>query len=958
MPALRPLTVPRVLWMALILSVGCSDPAPSSPADIPDVAEASDAVEPVDPGLPPDNGPPDVPEPEDPGPELPVEPCEAAGCPPDATCEVRQGAAVCVTKTVIVETFDDSSQADPSTTADWGGGTLQSSTGAFGGDGADGAFAPTEDMTLDTSEQAEYHFSSFHIPAGVTVTVAGPKPLVIRVTGDASIDGLLRSQGQPGDHACGKPDGSGKPPGGIVLPGGLPGAGGGTGGSGGGGYGEEGQPGVGPGGGLGSTGATLGQPTTAAGAGGGGFGASGGDGTSKSGATPGNGGPMYGDGALDALIGGSGGGGGAAKDGGGNDGTCGLECDKLSCWAGVCGGPTYLGDGVKNPFDHPGGSGGGGGGAIAIASLGDILVAGAIRVDGGDGGWGDWSGAGGGGSGGAIRLRAWGEIWLEGGTLSARGGLGGLITCSNQAGGTRAGDGSGGRIRVESVTGLPSGFLVNPSPSPSYAALDGFVNGGTGQDGAFEPTEDVALDADLSPYQFTKVTIPDGVTLSGYGSKPLEILAQTTIEVKGTLDLSGLTGGTGFSACCGNPYANAHPGAGGAPGPGGFGGGTGGSAGPGVAGEGPGASPGGPVGNFSSAGGAGFAMEGQPGGTNQCSAPGPVGGPGYGDSALTDLVGGSGGGGAGDASSGACVWCNDGECMSTNQAATCPTTATCGSYCDNVASACEEILGCGETLAWNPGSGGGGGGGALRLQAPGLVRVDGIVRLNGGDGGDSQGASDFNDGTCGPECPGGCYEGICEPKGGGSFGGSGGGGSGGALYIKAQAIRAEGLLLAEGGGSGTLSQGGGCAVDPDAALPGQGRGGRGSPGRIRIETLTPTGSVAIGNGTFTRSTTDPSWGTTAQSLWYPMPPGARVIWAAAQGASIDEPLLLQVTASTPGGDADEEAASPWAADWETLPTGAFVRFRIELLAPEGDDVGTIVNEVQIELESVSEPVGG
>lgn len=920
-----------------------------APSDVP----APDAVE--DAGPPPtDDGPPPV----DDGPEqpdLPPDPCAELACPPNAICYDAPAGPECWLIGAVTETFDTTDNMDAEVTdAGWGDGIATPAVGDLGGSGKDGPFEPTEDIEVDTTVNGGlFEYTTFVVPAGVTVLVHGPNPWVALVQGDVTIEGTILSDGAPGTHVCGKPDGSDNVEGGTPVEGGIGGAGGGNGGIGGAGYEGEGEDGFGPGAGKGSVGAKLTLGIAAAGAGGGSFGGAGGDGVDKLSAVGGPAGPTYGDEKLSQIFGGSGGGGGHGKDKGGNDGTCGPTCENnTNCFEGTClGNPTYEGDGKLNAFDRPGASGGGGGGGIAISSAGVVTLSGTISVDGGNGGWGDWSGAGGGGSGGGIKLSAWQDVRLEGGTLSAAGGKGGLVTCSNQSQDVTAGDGGGGRIRIQAVNGVTAGYLINPAPAPSFELSGAAGEAGSGKDGVFEPVNDVVLDTDNGPYEYTAFTLPEGVKITAVGSKPLEIYSQGPIQVFGTIDLRGTKGGTGYSACCGNPYDNAHGGQGGKGGPGGFDGGNGGEAGPGADGLGDGGSKGGPIGQFSSAGGAGFSAVGQPGGTNQCNTPGPAGGPVYGDDALSTLQGGSGGGGAGDAAAAACSWCKDGKCMSTNIVATCPNTPTCGSYCKNVEAQCIGTDGCWAPSAWNPGSGGGGGGGALRLETPGLVRLDGTILLNGGPGGDSLGSGDFNDGSC-QDCPAdeGCVNGQCNPKSAGSFGGSGGGGSGGGMLVRSNALRAEGLLQAIGGGSGTLKQGGGCAADPSAKnpLPGQGRGGRGSVGRIRIETPTPTGSVLVSDGTFSRGDTEAAFGLVAQSTWYPLDhPGSKLTSATATGLGLGDELKVQMAPLGAGGKVDDSNASSWKINPAALPTGGFVRFRIDFAAPDGADK-TEVDSVSIE----------
>ncbi len=122
---------------------------------------------------------------------------------------------------------------------------------------------------------------------------------------------------------------------------------------------------------------------------------------------------------------------------------------------------------------------------------------------------------------------------------------------------------------------------------PTWATIVGEVDGGDGSDGAFVPNQDTQLDTTGGPFFFTTVVIPEGVTVTAVGSLPLRIYSQGNMDVLGTVDVSGLKGGTAYSACCSQPGPPAE-GAGGPGGPGGYRGGTGGLSGDGEDGTGPG----------------------------------------------------------------------------------------------------------------------------------------------------------------------------------------------------------------------------------------------------------------------------------------------------------------------------------------------------------------------------------
>jgi hypothetical protein len=264
------------------------------------------------------------------------------------------------------------------------------------GTGSDGDYNPASSGTLASGT---YNFKSFTIKSGVTITVTGSAPLVIKVQGVVNIAGALVADGLAGTNVTGTYDG-------VTYPGGAGVASGANGGSA--CYGCNGSTGGGAGGGAGA-------PATgyAGGGGGGGYGANGSNGNPGASGNYGTGGASYGDQALTTLIGGSGGGGG----------------------------------GYGSAINQSGGGGGGGGGAIKITGT-QVTVSGTVSAKGGNGGTivacGD-GGGGGGGSGGAIWLR--GSKVTVTGTVQATGGTGG-VKCSN---GGNGGAGAAGRVRVDSL---------------------------------------------------------------------------------------------------------------------------------------------------------------------------------------------------------------------------------------------------------------------------------------------------------------------------------------------------------------------------------------------------------------------------------------------------------------------------------------------------------------------------
>lgn len=185
-----------------------------------------------------------------------------------------------------------------------------------------------------------------------------------------------------------------------------------------------------------------------------------------------------------ALVAGAGGGGGntsAGKDGGGpaafqgKAGSAVTPAGTLSPGSGGGGGGcgAVIIDLVvlKTALFTPGGTGGGGGGAIQIESTSDdIVVAGSLLAQGGDGGEAVQcadslqnlvtGGGGGGGAGGTIWLRAAGQITIAPSALiNARGGRG-----KGHASST-GGDGGDGQILLTDSDGkVTASSRVNPAP--------------------------------------------------------------------------------------------------------------------------------------------------------------------------------------------------------------------------------------------------------------------------------------------------------------------------------------------------------------------------------------------------------------------------------------------------------------------------------------------------------------
>jgi hypothetical protein len=293
-------------------------------------------------------------------------------------------------------------------------------TFSSGSTGADGAFAPTTNQTIQVPPSGVFNYTTVNIPGNVTITYtrnAKNTPVIILASGNVSIAGNINVPGE----------------GGRTHGGGLGGPGGFNGGAGGYNTGVSGEiiPGLngeGPGGGIGG-----GSGGSGGSGGGAGFVVAGGSAGGTGGA--GGGGPTYGLTTLVPLVGGSGGGGGSGTTNNGN-----------------------------------GGGGGGGGGAILIASSGTITFPCCGRIDASGGTGRVASFHGGAGSGGAIRLIA--------NTIS------GFMTLDVSGGsainGTfSAGAGSRGFVRIEAfdsssftptITGGTTGGarLTTSTPQPVF----------------------------------------------------------------------------------------------------------------------------------------------------------------------------------------------------------------------------------------------------------------------------------------------------------------------------------------------------------------------------------------------------------------------------------------------------------------------------------------------------------
>lgn len=392
------------------------------------------------------------------------------------------------------------------------------------GNGSNGAYSATSNTTI---AGGTYNYTTFNINSGVTVSVTGNQPLIIRCTGAVTINGTLIASGGNGGN-------------GVTFStfgiGGVGVAGGGNGGNG--VYVGSAAPGV--------AGSGLGGVGTA----GGGWSGGGGAGYSVVGASTGNtaggfGGPIYGNANISGLEAGSGGGGGS----GGN-----------SCGSG---------------------GGGAGGGLISINSAVSITIGatGVINVNGGNGGTdgGGNCGGGGGGSGGSILMQT--PAMTNNGTLQANGGAGGASNVNYSPYWGQGGSGAPGRIRLD-YNGTLSGsgttspavgahFVVNPVTTMATTTQN--VSCAGGSNGSALAT---VMNGN-SPYTYAwspsggNSTLATGLTAGAYTFTVTDALgctATTTVSVTEPPALNAATTGTNVLCNGGSDGAISVSASGGTPG--------------------------------------------------------------------------------------------------------------------------------------------------------------------------------------------------------------------------------------------------------------------------------------------------------------------------------------------------------------------------------------------------------
>jgi hypothetical protein len=312
-------------------------------------------------------------------------------------------------------------------------------------------------------------------------------------------------------------------------------------------------------------------------------------------------------------------------------------------------------------------------------------------------------------------------------------------------------------VAVLMATGLasPAGAASDFTPGPYAYTVDtttmtikgpGYNIGGTSVGG-------------VAVFQFRKVDIPPGAVLNVEGSRPLKIVASSTLNMGGFINGNGQTAsdftqGPNAGGPGGGAGGRDHLDTGDGPG----GGGVGGDGGPGT--------------GYRGAGGGGFGGRGARGGDSPSPVvAGAAGGPKYGNLNLK-LQGGSGGGGSVNTGGGG----GGGAIALFGSTVTIPGIV--------------QVNGGAGDIANSGGSGGGSGGGILIHGNS--VNVTGTLSAKGGDGG-----------------AGGCC-------------GAGGGGGGGRIAYQYKTLVASGTTVVTGGASGASDGPGNVGIQsPDpTGLPG------------------------------------------------------------------------------------------------------------------------------------------
>ncbi|MGE4620324.1 MAG: hypothetical protein AAEJ04_11010 [Planctomycetota bacterium] len=504
---------------------------------------------------------------------------------------------------------------------------------------------------------------------------------------------------------------------------------------------------------------------------------------------------------------------------------------------------------TASPVVNNGGGGGGGGGAIGVVADGSVRITGEVQLSGGNGQRGvngTTAGAGGGGGGGTFMVRATGNLEVgASAVVNAAGGFGGVqLESPNGTQIQKGGAGSAGLILFET-----NGSLVAPgtldeaslfpplgtSPGTSYGVSSGLIEVGNG-------TTALILDVANSPYiadtdngiisdgvgsilfdnggnagvfELSQFELQAGAVMTGVGSNPLFLRSTGTVDIAGTIDVSGQDGGLPNLDDPNAPLS----GVGGSAGPGG---GVGGAGGVALAASLSDGEDGGiPAGVPAELIDTGVPPGGDPGGTvppNLISA--ATGGQSATGSLATCTVGGGGGGGyADDGGNGnGAGSCTDPEFPEAGQGGSSYGAASflVPDPIDPEISISLNVGGLGgaggagifDTDSSTPmaATGGGGGGGYLEITASGPMVVQPTAQILA-FGGNS----------------------FLSPEGASG----GGAGAGGAVRLRGRSVvRIEpGAILNVSGGFANQDPGGAYPIDNSTSS-----GGAGGPGWVRVET--------------------------------------------------------------------------------------------------------------------------
>ncbi len=291
------------------------------------------------------------------------------------------------------------------------------------------------------------------------------------------------------------------------------------------------------------------------------------------------------------------------------------------------------------------------------------------------------------------------------------------------------------------------------------------------------------LGAPLGVFTFHNLTVASTGTVHFTGAAAAVFVADSTIEIDGTVDGSG--------GCYGGSHACAGPGGG----AGALYGATAGGCGPGASGA-----HDIPTGADTGGGGGGGGGSGSPGGIETASGvmfPGGVAGSACFDIALQPLVGGSGGGGGGP---GAVTSTSGGGGGGALQLSAFDAVSITGTI---VMGGAGGEGGPADPSSTNPngGAGGGGGaGGAILIEAP-YVGLSGVGTLAANGGGGGGGSAQANAGL--PGSPGAAN---ATPAPGGAGGGNAGAGGNGGAGTSAPTAGADASSVNAGAGAGGVGR--------------------------------------------------------------------------------------------------------------------------------------------------------